>query len=100
MQKLITGVLLFLLLWLQYRFWLGPGSWQEQRLLRQQIHAQVDENTRLEARNSALQTEVTDLKQGLGAIEERARLELGMVKKGENFYQIVDDGNGKEKEPH
>ena len=44
----------------------------------------------LQARNPALDAEVRDLKQGLEAIEERARSELGMVRPDEIFFQIVD----------
>jgi cell division protein FtsB len=78
---------LFLLL--QYPLWFGNGGviavWQ----LNREIAAQQAENTKLRDRNNALDAEVKDLKQGSAALEERARAELGMVKKGETFYQIV-----------
>ena len=50
-----------------------------------------EENQQLRERNQALEAEVQDLKQGLGAIEERAREELGMIKEGETFYQIIEE---------
>lgn len=89
-MRTLTGILLGLLLLVQYPLWLGKGSWlqvwdnQEKLLQQQQI------NTKLIARNAAMYAEVRDLKQGLGAIEERARNELGMVRKNEVFYQILD----------
>ena len=57
------------------------------------VQAQKEENSRLADRNRVLEAEVGDLKDGVAAIEERARNELGMIKKGETFYQIVGDKN-------
>lgn len=88
MRVLVLGLILILAA-LQYRLWVSPGSVHELWRLRQEIAAQRAENARLLERNQALQAEVLDLKNGLEAIEERARLELGMVKDGEVFYQIV-----------
>lgn len=79
-----------LLLSLQYRLWVGDGSLAEVWDLYQQVEIQRDENQSLRERNQALEAEVQDLKQGLGAIEERAREELGMIKEGETFYQIIE----------
>ena len=56
-----------------------------------ELAEQRDENERLAERNAALEAEVLDLKQGLDAVEERARSELGMIKEDEVFYQIVED---------
>ncbi len=58
--------------------------------LNQQISQQKDKNDQLKARNASLDEEVRDLKQGYGAIEERARSELGMVKQDEVFIQVLD----------
>ena len=58
--------------------------------LNQQIEKQKDQNEQLKGRNGGMDEEVHDLKQGYGAIEERARTELGMVKQDEVFYQLVD----------
>lgn len=79
-----------LLLSLQYRLWVGDGSLAEVWDLYQQVETQRDENQSLRERNQALEAEVQDLKKGLGAIEERAREELGMIKEGETFYQIIE----------
>ena len=57
--------------------------------LKRSVEAQQAENQRLRERNQALAAEVMDLKQGQEAIEERARSELGMIKEGEEFYQII-----------
>ena len=58
--------------------------------LQRQIDAQMRENATLRERNLALDAEVQDLKQGLEAVEERARSEMGMIRETEIFYQIVD----------
>ncbi|OYW33788.1 MAG: cell division protein FtsB, partial [Methyloversatilis sp. 12-65-5] len=55
------------------------------------LDAQRDLNTRLEARNAALDADVKDLKTGFDAVEERARTELGLIKPGEVFVQIPND---------
>jgi len=85
----ILFVLLFLLL--QYAFWFGQGSVLSAWRLKSQMATQQQANNTLRQRNAAIQADVADLKSGNQAIEERARSELGMVKKGETFYQIVHD---------
>ena len=87
----LLWLLILLLLLLQYRLWVGDGSLAEVWDLYQQVEAQREENQRLRERNQALEAEVKDLKQGLDAIEERAREELGMIKDGETFYQIIEE---------
>jgi cell division protein FtsB len=89
MRKLIL-FLVILLVYLQYRLWLGDGGLLELWNVHQEVEAQRDENARLRERNEALNAQVLDLKQGLDAIEERAREDMGMVKQGETFYQIVE----------
>jgi cell division protein FtsB len=89
-MRLIIGILLVLLLLLQYRLWVGEGSLAEVSNLQKEIAAQQQELAKLRQRNRALQAEVQDLKQGLEAIEERARSELGMIKEGETFYQVIE----------
>ena len=88
-MKALVGVLLVLLLLLQYRLWFGEGSIQEVSRLRAEAEEGRDEVIRLNSRNQALAAEVADLKRGLDAIEERARAELGMISEGETFYQFV-----------
>ena len=89
-MRLLVGLLLALLLVLQYRLWVGEGSLAEVSNLKREIQAQAGELVRLRERNRALQAEVEDLRSGLEAVEERARSELGMVKEGEVFYQVIE----------
>jgi cell division protein FtsB len=89
MRKLLI-LLLLLLVYLQYRLWFGDGSLQEVWELHRELEAQRTENLQLRERNAALEAEVRDLQQGLDAIEEHAREDLGMVKEGETFYQLVE----------
>jgi cell division protein FtsB len=87
---LVAASFLSLLAILQYDLWFGDGSLTAAWRLEEQIVQQQQENERLQHRNDALAAEVTDLKSGLAAIEERARSELGMIKQGETFVQILD----------
>ncbi|MCG6865912.1 MAG: cell division protein FtsB [Thiogranum sp.] len=95
-MRWLLWFLVVLLVLLQYRLWVGDGSLAEVWSLYQQVEVQRAENQRLLERNQALEAEVKDLKQGLDAIEERAREELGMIKKGESFYQIIDEPPAKD----
>ena len=88
-MRVVTYILLALLLLLQYPLWLGKGSWLKVWDMGQQVKAQKQSNEQTEKRNAALDAEVRDLKRGTEAIEERARSELGMVKQGEVFFQVV-----------
>lgn len=91
MKRLLVAILLVLLLVLQYRLWFSDGGLVKMWELSDMLEAQKQENARLLERNRALEAEVIDLKQGMQAIEERARTELGMVKKDETFFQIIDE---------
>jgi cell division protein FtsB len=88
-MKFLAAGLLILLVLLQYRLWLGEGGMREVTRLRAEIVTQRDKNQQLKERNRTLGAEVQDLKKGTVAIEERARTDLGMVGKGETFYQVV-----------
>jgi cell division protein FtsB len=86
-----TPVLLAVLIALmQYPLWLGKGSWLRVWELDRQLQVQKEHNRKLQVRNAAIEADVRDLKQGVEAIEERARYELGMVKSDEVFFHIVD----------
>ncbi|MBL8269607.1 cell division protein FtsB [Steroidobacter sp.] len=89
MKFLAAGLVLILVL-LQYRLWLGDGGMREVHRLRAEIEVQKDQNRELKERNRTLAAEVQDLKKGTVAIEERARTDLGMVGRGETFYQVVE----------
>lgn len=90
-MRWLVWLLIGLLVLLQYKLWVGDGSLAEVWKLYQQVEAQKEENRQLRERNQALEAEVQDLKQGLEAIEERAREELGMVREDETFYQIIEN---------
>jgi cell division protein FtsB len=94
MIRFLLLTLLLILLVLQYRLWVGEGSLAEVHQLKKEIESQKADLERLRERNRALQAEVQDLKQGLEAIEERARSELGMIREGETFYQIIEPEQG------
>ncbi|MCU7915301.1 MAG: cell division protein FtsB [Candidatus Thiodiazotropha sp. (ex Gloverina cf. vestifex)] len=88
-MRLLITILIILLIVLQYRLWVGPGSLAEVNNLKHEIGELEQELLGLRERNRALQAEVEDLRSGQSAIEERARSELGMIKEGEVFYQVV-----------
>lgn len=88
-MKAIFLALFILLLVLQYQLWFAPGGVTSLFRLQQSIQHQIDMNKQLAARNNQLIADINDLKNGNEAIEERARNDLGMIKKGEVFYQIV-----------
>ena len=89
-MRILILVLLLLLGWFQYRLWVGEGSLAEVTALRREILAQGEEMEKLRTRNRRLQAEVEDLRQGRDALEERARSELGMIKEGEIFLQLIE----------
>ena len=88
-MRVLLAVLLVLLLLLQYKLWLGEGGFTDVRRLEQRVAEQAQENELLSQRNRELEAEVQDLRQGVEAIEERARSELGMIREEEEFYQVV-----------
>ena len=93
-MKLIVTVLFVLLIWLQYRLWLGDGGIPEVLSLKRENDAVQQRVDKLQERNQALDAEVMDLKKGIEAIEERARSELGMIKPDEIYYQVIDSDIG------
>lgn len=90
-MKILAGVLGALILLIQIPLWLGKGGWLRAWEVERQVEGARDRNGKLEARNAGLAAEVKDLKTGTEAVEERARYEMGMVKKDEVFYQIADE---------
>ncbi|AMR77499.1 cell division protein FtsB [Cupriavidus nantongensis] len=88
-MRLISLLLFVLLLAIQYPLWLGKGGWLRVWDLNRQLTEQGARNQTLKLRNAKLEGEVADLQDGTGAIEERARYELGMVREGEVFVQFV-----------
>lgn len=90
-MRWLTLALASLVVLIQYPLWLGKGGWLRVWEVDQQIGQQREINARLAARNGALDAEVRDLKQGLEAIEERARSELGMIRQDEIFFHVLDN---------
>lgn len=90
MLRIVAGALFALLLGLQLAWWLGKGGVRDARQLESQIAAQELQLEALRVRNGKLAAEVRDLKQGLEAIEELARSEMGMIREGEVFHQMID----------
>lgn len=88
MKPLAFGLATLIVL-LQYPLWFGKGGWLKVSELEAQVAEQHASNANLKARNEAMDAEVRDLKQGTEAVEERARTELGMIRKDEMFYQVV-----------
>ena len=75
---------------LQYRLWFAEGSLAEQHRLELQVEEQTLINRELQARNSVLDREVLELQSGNNGVEQRAREQLGLIREGETFYQVVD----------
>ena len=89
-MRLLLISLTALLVLIQYPLWLGKGGWLRVWDLSRQLDVALVKEQELQARNSKLASEVQDLKEGTGAIEERARYELGLVRDSEIFVQVLD----------
>jgi cell division protein FtsB len=89
-MRLITLALVALLLLIQIPLWFGKGGWLRVSQLQDEVAAAQIKTEEKKARNAKLDSEVRDLKDGTGAVEERARYELGMIKQNEVFIQILD----------
>ncbi len=90
-MKATMILLTVLLLLLQYRLWFSHDGLPAVLHLKRDVEIQRQQNKKLEERNKVLTAEVHDLKSGLDAVEERARSELGMIKEGETFFQIIEE---------
>jgi cell division protein FtsB len=88
-MRWVSLILVALILLLQYPLWLGKGGWLKVWDMNRQVEMQKKINQQTQARNAVMDAEVRDLKQGSEAIEERARSELGMIKHGEVFFQVI-----------
>lgn len=90
-MKWMLAILLIIFLGLQYRLWVGEGSLAEAARLEREVALQQAENERLLERNRILAIEVENLKTGLDSIEERARNDIGMIKKDETFFMVLKE---------
>jgi cell division protein FtsB len=89
-MRWLLVILLVFLAGLQFRLWVGEGSLAHRAELNRQLEEQESENQALRERNALIATDVESLKTNLNAIEEKARADLGMIKKGETFYLVID----------
>jgi cell division protein FtsB len=96
--KVLIAILLILFVLLQYKLLLGEGGFTEVSRLEGRVEEKTTENQELQQRNNELQAEVEDLRERLGAVEERARNELGLIKQDEEFYQVVPVRPAQERE--
>jgi len=90
MLRYVALILLILLIGLEIKLWAGQGGMADVWRLEKTVAEQKSKNDELKARNDALSAEVENLKDGDEAVEERARSELGLIKPGEIFYQVVE----------
>ena len=90
-NRFVPALLIALLVLVNAQLWFGRGSIASVSALRQQLETQKAANLRAQQANERLASEVRDLKEGLEMVEERARMELGMVKPNEIYVQIARD---------
>lgn len=86
--RIVFLLAILLLIFLQYKLWWGESGYYDRQALKGRIETQYQENAQLAERNRILSAEVYDLKHGMEAVEEHARLDLGLVKPGETFVQM------------
>ena len=91
MIKIIIFSMALLLIIIQSYSWISDGGIREAWELDREVDIRENENQQLRDRNISLEAEVSDLKQGLSAIEERARTDLGMIEEQETYYQIIEE---------
>ena len=89
-MKLFIAFLIALFVYLQYQLWIDRGGVRKIAHLNNRIDNQTSINQQLYERNEVLAAEVEDLKSGFDAIEERARMDLGMIREGETFFQVIE----------
>ena len=89
-MKTLWVILIFVLLGLQYKLWLGDGNVYALRDVENKNKEQADRNQKLQQRNQSLVAEIAELKSGQQALEEKARDDLGMIKPGETYYNLVE----------
>ena len=93
-MKILLALLLVALIGLQYKLWFGDGSLSEVVQLARELEIQKRKLQELEERNRILEAQVLDLQNGLDAFEEKARNDLGMIKEGETFIQLIPEAPG------
>jgi cell division protein FtsB len=89
-MKILLSIIILLVSLLQYRLWYGNGGIEEIKALQQRLDDLKEQVEEKKERNEALYAEVEDLRKGQEALEERARDELGMIREGETFFQVLE----------
>ena len=92
-MKFLTFIFVSLILLLQYPLWFGKGGWFNVISLQKQIDHQLKVNESIKSENDILLAVVLDLKNGTDVIEGKARFDLGLIKKNEKFFLIIDKKN-------
>lgn len=90
-MKLLWGLIVVVILLLQVRLWVGEGSFAQVWALEKSIAEQREENAELATRNERLYAEVRNLRNEQGAVEERARMNLGLIREDETFFLVVEN---------
>ncbi|HCW89388.1 MAG TPA: cell division protein FtsB [Marinobacter sp.] len=90
-MKLLWSIMVILILLLQVRLWVGEGSFAQVWTLEQSIAEQREENSKLSTRNERLYAEVRNLRNEQGAVEERARMNLGLIREDETFFLVIEN---------
>ncbi|MBW4936587.1 septum formation initiator family protein [Marinobacter sp. F4206] len=90
-MKLLWTTMVVLIILLQVRLWVGEGSFAQVWALEQSIAEQRAENAELATRNERLYAEVRNLRGERGAVEERARMNLGLIREDETFFLVVEN---------
>ncbi len=91
LNRIIVAILVLMTVGLQARLWIGEGSLAHVSGLRIEVNKQISENNQKKWRNEILKAEIVDLRDGLEAIEAKARNELGLIKEGETFFLLLED---------
>jgi cell division protein FtsB len=89
-MKILLSIIILLIALLQYRLWYADGGIEEiqhNQLELIELKKQVEEKRE---RNAALYAEVEDLRKGQESLEEHARNQLGMIRDGETFFQVLE----------
>lgn len=89
-MRTFVVALIITLVCLQYKLWLGDGGLHQWHQLEEKLAEQTERNGKMLVRNRAVEADIAGLKSGDQALEEQARFELGMVKEGESYYQLIE----------
>ncbi len=88
MGRLMIGIAILVVAYLQYKLWMGEGGYRDRQALADLVHHQDTENLKASERNRVLSAEVDDLKNGMESVEEHARMDLGLIRPNETFVQL------------